>query len=245
MRTFLLAVAAVGALAAPAAAKTVVRSGVPIDSLTPEGLTRGDVVAPAAEGLPVRIAYAGADGKPAVVIDVLVAADAAGARAALETTRRGVSRAEAATERSDLGDVGFGAGRIAGFAKDNVMIVVRRVAGSAQAEDLAAAALAAVEAAPTDKHARTVVRLSSAPVVTIAGGAATGAREVARMSVGGSAGSEVVAARVVATGAGHARMRSATEWSLVRTGEGVIQVSVRIVDSMLRVSTLQGQDPTP
>jgi len=83
------------------------------------------------------------------------------------------------------------------------------------------------------------VRLSSVPIVKIGGRAATGAREVAQMSVGG----EVVATRVVATGAGHARMRAATEWSLVRTGEGAIRVSIRTVDSMLRVSTLSHTSP--
>ena len=58
-----LACLAVLALAAPAFAAEKTKGGVPVDNLTPSGMTRLSVTVPAKPGLPARLVYGAPDQK--------------------------------------------------------------------------------------------------------------------------------------------------------------------------------------
>jgi hypothetical protein len=205
----------------------VVHGGVPVDALTPEGLERLSVSAPSAVGRPVRIVY-GANDAPQVLMDVLVAADAPRARAAIEEWRRAVVRPPAPAA---LGDVGYGEGPLQAFARDNVFVAVHRVDGDADAAAIAAQADAAILAAPPGRPTADPVPVrryedgqSGAPPLPI---------EVPE---------GLLAAGIEVCGKAYAR-RTPEGWVLVRTGPGPVTVRVIGVDRMLRVTPAQGSDP--
>lgn len=200
------------------AAKEKTRAGVPVESLTPAGMTRLSVSAPMASGLPVRLVY-GSARKPEVIIDVLVAADAATARSKLDRWRRTV--AITPDSASGIGDVAFAGEGLVGFARANVMVIVRRVAGKADVMDVALAAEAAVDAAPAGSAKMAAVQ-----------------PRVPALAVGESAvvslPADLIAADVRVAGPATVRRQKQGGWRITRTGQGAIAVTVRAVDGLLR-----------
>ena len=200
------------------AGEPVVRGGVPLDSLTPEGLQRLSVAAPASGARPVRLVFGTADA-PQVLMDVLVAPGADAARAALEDWRRTVVQPPSA---EPLGDVGYGAGPLHAFARDNVFVAVHRVAGDADAQAIAAQADAAIQDAPAGRPTASPVpdqqfddaQLADRPLPIVFP-------------------AELVAAAVSVCGPGYAR-RTTDGWVVVRSGPGLVTVRVVGVDRLLR-----------
>jgi hypothetical protein len=209
------------AAAAPASAKPVTRAGVPVDALTPDGMERLAVRAPSRPGLPVRLTYAGEGAaEPELLVDVVVAADARGAHAALLRFSRGVARELDALP--GVGDEAYATPGLVAFARDNVMIAVRRVAGTRDPHAIAVEAEAVVAAAPLGTP-------DAAPVT---------ARMPSSLRVGRaealSLPDAVLAATVRAVGPAAVR-RDAAGWRITRTGPGDVGVEVVAVDELLRV----------
>ena len=206
--------------AAVFAGEPVIRGGVPVEALTPAGMQRLSVEAPTAAGRPVRLSF-GASGTAEVVMEVLVAADAAGARAALDDWKRTLQLVPPAEA---LGDAGYGGGSTHGFVRDNVFAMVRRVAGEADAAAIAAQVDAAIQAAPAGEPT-----LDAMPTQAF-DDAQLGADPVPLAFASG-----LIAANVSVCGPAYAR-RTAAGWVLVRTGPGAVTVRVTGVDAFLRVT---------
>ncbi len=217
-RRIAIAVVAVAALAAPAFAKPLVRAGVPVDSLTPDGMQRLAVRVPVMDGQPVRLTF-GAD-KAEILVDVFVAASADDAREALEHWRHQLSRE--IDPVAGVGDVAYGSQNLIVFAQDNIMIAVRRVSGAADVPTVAGDALAAVKAAPTGSPTAKVVTARVPELVT-------GNAEVLTLS------RAVLASRVTADGPATVR-KTRAGWRITRRHVGDVSVRVVAVDELLRVS---------
>lgn len=203
-----------------AAAEPVVHGGVDVETLTPAGMQRLSVTAPTEPGRPVRLVY-GRGSAPELLVDVRVAPDAAGARAALAARLRAVT---SPPPEADLGDAGLGDAGFAAFARDNVFVSVHRVAGDADALAVARAMDAAVRAAP-----------AGAPALAPAerrfyDDAQLGERPVAVEFPEG-----LLAAQLEVCGPAYAR-RTAGGWVVVRTGPGAVTVRVLGVDRRLRTT---------
>ncbi|MBI5489405.1 MAG: hypothetical protein HY905_18880 [Deltaproteobacteria bacterium] len=216
----LLGLAPAGALADGPAA----HGGVPLDTLTPSGMQRLSIEAPAAAGRPVGLTF-GEAGTPEVRMEVFIGRDGAEARAVLEDWRRTLVRPP---PEAELGDGGYGEGPLWGWVRDNVFVAVQRVAGEADAEAIAARVDEAVKAAPA--------------------GAATAAVIPERVLDDAQLGDDplplplpsgLVAARVQVCGPGYARS-TRDGWVLVRTDPGVVTVRVLGVDDRLRVTRGDG-----
>jgi hypothetical protein len=205
---------------AVSAGEPVVHGGVPVEALTPVGMQRLSIEAPSAAGRPVRLSF-GASGTAEVVMEVLVASDAAGARAALDDWKRTLQHAPPAEA---LGDAGYGGGATHGFVRDNVFAMVRRVAGEADAAALAAQVDAAIKNAAAGDPS-----LAAVPVQSFDDA------QLGEAPVPLAFASGLIAANVSVCGPAYAR-RTAEGWVLVRTGPGAVTVSVTGVDAFLRVT---------
>lgn len=203
-----------------AAAEPVVHGGVAVDELTPAGMQRLSVIGPTAPDRPVRLVY-GRGTEPELLVDVRVAQDADGARAALEARLRTVTSPPPEVE---LGDRGLGDAGFAAFVRDNVFVSVHRVAGEADARAVARAIDVVVVVAPAGSPtaARTARRWYD--------DAQLGERPVAVEFPG-----ELLAAQLEVCGPAYAR-RTADGWVVVRTGPGTVTVRVLGVDRRLRVT---------
>jgi hypothetical protein len=220
MKTTMMMVAVWIAAAAALAGEPVVRGGVAVDSLTPAGMQRLSVVAPSAAGRPARLTFGSAD-RPEVLLDVLVAPDAFTARAALDDWLRTVVNRPGPAA---LGDVGYGEGTLFGFTRDNVLIVVHKVAGEADAAAIAAQADAAVRAAPAGE-----TQAAGVPEQRFDD------EQLGERPQPIAFPSELIAANVSVCGPGYAR-RTADGWVVVRNGPGVVTVHVTGVDDRLRAT---------
>jgi len=220
--TFLCAAAALAALVATADARPVVRAGVPADSLTPADMDRVRVRAPSVPGQPVRLTYAAAGTTRAqVLIDVVVAADGGEAKQALTHWRHQLTRE--LDPVAGIGDEAYGTGGSVAFVRDNVMIAVRCVGGSADVTAIAVDAARAVAAAPTGRPRAT------ASSVAVPRALAVG--EAFELAPPAGA----LAADLRTSGPVRAR-RTATGWRLTRTGDGAVDVTLVAVDELLRVA---------
>jgi len=217
-RRIAITVVALAVMAAPAFARPTLRAGVPVDSLTPDGMQRLAVRVPVVDSQPVRLTY-GVD-KAEILVDVFVAASAQDAREALEHWRHQLSREIDAV--ADVGDVAYGTPSLIAFAQDNVMVAVRRVSGSADVATLAADALAAVKAAPTGSPSATPV---TARVPELIEGKAQ-ALALSR---------DALAVRVFAQGPATVR-KTRAGWRITRNRAGAVSLVVVAVDEQLRVS---------
>jgi hypothetical protein len=206
--------------AAVFAGEPVIHGGVPVDALTPAGMQRLSIEAPTAAGRPVRLSF-GASGTAEVVMEVLVAADAASARAALDDWKRTM---QLAPPGEALGDAGYGGGTTHGFVRDNVFAMVRRVAGEADAAAIAAQVDAAIKNAPAGDPTLAAVAVQSFDDAQL------GADPVPLAFASG-----LIAANVSVCGPAYAR-RTAAGWVLVRTAPGAVTVRVTGVDVFLRVT---------
>jgi hypothetical protein len=203
-----------------AAAEPVVHGGVAVDKLTPAGMQRLSVTAPTEPERPVRLVF-GRGTTPELLVDVLVAADPAGARTALDARWRTVSNPP---PTATLGDEGRGDAGFAAFVRDNVYVAVHRVAGEADALAVARAIDAVVVASPagsptaepTERRSYDDTQLGERPVpVAFPDG--------------------LLAAQLEVCGPAYAR-RTADGWVVVRTGPGTVTVRVLGVDRRLRLT---------
>jgi len=205
------------------AAAAPTRAGIPVEAVAPQGMELLSISAPPAPDHPVALAFGDRrTNEPAVLVDVLVAGDAAEARAALEATRAATARS--LQERSEVGDVAYGGAGMIGFARDNVMVVYRALDPGVDAVALALAADAAVLASPYGRAAAEPI-----PGIEIAAGRAGDPPAPVPIDDG------TLASRVIVDGPAYARHTRAG-WVVVRTGEGEIRADVVAVDGLLRVT---------
>jgi hypothetical protein len=199
------------------------RAGIPVSAVAPEGMALLSITAPPAPDHPVAMAFGDpARGEPSVLADVLVADDAAIARAALEAFLR--STARSLPPRAGVGDVAYGGAGAFGFTRDNVMVVYRSLDGEADAEALAASADAAVLAAPFGSAAAERI-----PAVELDAG------QTGDSPTPLGADDAFLASRPIVDGPGYAR-RTGEGWVIVRTAEGPIRAEILAVDDRLRVT---------
>jgi hypothetical protein len=207
------------AIAATAHAQTV-RAGVDVAALL-SGMDLLEVRAPERAGEAVRLLVAPNGAQSAeVVVDVLVGADAAAAKGELASQLRGVA---GDVPQVRLGDEGYADEGFAAFARDNVAIAIRRMAGALDVRRLATRMDAVVTAAPGGST-RASVRAQVPDVSAMARG------EVQRVV----APADALAMSVI--GSGDVRTRRTREgFVLERTGDGAASVRVIVVDMRLRV----------
>jgi hypothetical protein len=158
------------------------------------------------------------------LLDVVVADDAAAARAALERWRNGAARELPAV--TGLGHAACGTTTAVGFARDNIMIAGRRVAGDADVAAIARAADRAVAAAATGSpFARPAApaRLDDLAV---------GATAIVAPAVLPA----VLAAELSVRGPARARRTGTAGWRVTRTGAGRVTTAITLVDDRLRVA---------
>ncbi|MBN1771687.1 MAG: hypothetical protein JXB32_10525 [Deltaproteobacteria bacterium] len=203
-----------------AAAEPVVHGGVAVDELTPAEMQRLSVTAPTEAGRPVRLVY-GRGTTPELLVDVRVAADADGARAALAARLRTVTSPppEAALGDAGLGDAGFAA-----FVRDNVFVSVHRVAGEADALAAARAMDAVVVAAP-----------EGSPALEPGGRRWYDDAQLGERPLPVEFPQGLLAAQLEVCGPAYAR-RTGDGWVVVRTGPGTVTVRVLGVDRLLRTA---------
>lgn len=218
MRRLLLMLGLVVAALPARAGEPVVKGGVAVDALTPPGMARLSVAAPARAGLPARLVFG--RNAPEVVMEVVVAPSADGARAAVERWLRHAANPPEPT--AQVGDVGYAGAGVVVFARANVMVAVRRVAGDTDVLDVALGAEAAIDAAPAGRAEAAAVKVRL-PASLAVGRAAPLALE-----------GDVLAARVTARGPATVRRDAGGGWRLTRTGQGQIAVDVVGVDGRLR-----------
>jgi len=204
-------------------AATPLRAGIPVSAVAPDGMTLLSTAPPPAADHPVALAFGEPSrGEPAVLVDVLVADDAAIARAALEAFLR--TSARSLPPRKGIGDAGYGGAGAFGFTRDNVMIVYRSLDGDSDAEALAGIADAAVLAAPFGRA--TADRI---PAVESEAGQAGDPPTPVRV------GDAFLSSRAIVDGPAYAR-RTEAGWLIIRTGEGPIRAEIVAVDDRLRVT---------
>lgn len=194
-------------------------AGVPIDALTPEGMERVDVSVPEHEGHGVRLDFAPeGEGEPRATlrVDVLVAPSARAAIEAADWHERTITGELAAIP--GLGDRARGGPSIVVLVRDNVFVVVRRIAPQVDCVPHAIAIDAALEAAPRGAP-RSALRLAIPPL-------AEGLTPL-QLPAG------VAGAHVLATGSASAR-RTRAGWAVVRRGAGPWSVTVHACDALLR-----------
>jgi len=192
-------------------------AGVPVDSLTPDGLARVDVSVPEHARHGVRLTYAAEQGAPALRLDVLVASDARAAADAAAWFEQTVAGDLPALAR--LGDDARGDAGLVAFVRDNVFVVVRSIDGrGGDCRARAAAIDAALRSAPRGRP------VSDARVRV--GDLGPGLTPLQLPD-------SVLAAHVVASGSAAAR-RTRDGWSVRRRGDGAWTVRVLAVDRMLR-----------
>ena len=199
-----------------------VKAGVAVDALTPPGMVRVRVVAPASPTLPVRLVYRErAEKRPALLVDVWIGDSDAAARATLKRWRGHWSLEPAPAH--GIGDAGFAAPGALAFCRHNIAISVRRVAGAADVEQLARSYVAAVDAAPTGSP-------RAAPATAIVPEPLRAGRGQPLRLSGSALAVEVSGRGPVAI------RRTARGWRIRRTGPGRVALQVIAVDERLRVS---------
>jgi hypothetical protein len=199
------------------------RAGVPVSAIAPDGMALLSITAPPAADQPIALAFGDPErGAPSVLADVLVAGDAAIARAALAALLK--TSARPLPPRDGVGDAAYGGASAFGFTRDNVMIAYRSLDGEADAEALAASADAAVLAAPFGSAAAERI-----PAVAL------GAGQVGDPPTPVFVGAAYLSARPIVDGPGYAR-RTAEGWVIVRTGDGPIRAEILAVDDRLRAT---------
>jgi hypothetical protein len=169
----------------------------------------------------VRLVF-GRGTTPELLVDVRVAQDADGARAALAARLRTVTSPPPELE---LGDEGRGDAGFAAFVRDNVFVSVHRVAGEADALAVARAIDAAVVAAPV-----------GSPTAEPSARRSYDDAQLGERPVPVAFPEGLLAAQLEVCGPVYAR-RTADGWVVVRTGPGTVTVRVLGVDRRLRVTT--------
>jgi hypothetical protein len=203
----------------------VTRGGVEVARVVPTGMEIVDVVVPARAEIPVRLALAPRDAQTAaLLVDVLVAPDAARAREALAWQLR-TMQGEVAPAPG-LGDEGYADDGYAAFARDNVMIAVRRVDGATRLDVRAIAARmdAAVLASPAGPT-RASARLQLPALSAMSPG------DTARIALP----EDALEATIEAAGDAAAR-RTRTGFLVEKTGAGAAHLAPILVDRHLRTS---------
>lgn len=115
-----------GLLLVSQGAAAQVRSGIPVETLTPPGTQLSEVLLNPVEGQPVRLAFS--DGEARTwMLDVLVAQSREGALAAL--SQYGESVAGEWEPLEGLGDSAFGGRAHLGFSRDNIFIALHSFRG--------------------------------------------------------------------------------------------------------------------
>ncbi len=222
----LVLAAAIAALSAADHARAdVIHAGVPIDSLALPGLVRARVVTPPDARTPVRVVFAPtAQARPELVVDVLVLETATAARAAYDAqARTRASRTLSAIP--GLGDAAVGAGRLALFVRDNVVVAVLGTRVDSDVLDAARTLDAAVRAAPAGSPTASAVTPRWDERALTQQGATT-------LALGGD-----VVASEVEVASGPARVRRLSDgWLLMRSAPGAFVLSIVTVDSRLRVA---------
>jgi hypothetical protein len=219
MKTRVVASLFLGALVLPVAASAQVRDGVPIERLTPPSMTLVRATVPIDLERPVELAF-GRGSQATILVGVFVADDAERATRMLEHLRETTS-GELGTV-TGVGSVAMGDRAFVAFVRDNVFAVVRSVDGS----DVTAIAThvdRAILASPRARRVRPSVARFVLPSV----------QSGAALPIGIEG--DVLEAYFDVTGDAYVR-RTASGWSLVRSGGGSFAVDAITVDSRLRMS---------
>lgn len=207
--------------ATTASAQSLVHGGVLPEQLVPAGLHLVDVTVPAVDARSVHLGLAPTGQRTSThTLDVDVAADATTARARLTWFRQTVSGEFPAIR--GLGDEAYGDAGLLAFVRDNVFVVVRRIAAGGDVAPLAAHIDRAIAAAPAGATS------ASSPSLRLDEIDEGESRAVQTPA-------DLLAMHLVAEGDAYAR-RTRTGWVVTRTGPGEYRVRVRVVDQRLRQS---------
>lgn len=192
--------------------------GVPVEALTPAGMHLVDVDVPEVDRVPVRLRFAPApQGRAEVLVDVLLEDDAPSAGAAAAWFRETVSGELPAI--AGIGDAAVGDAGLVAFVRDDVLVVVRRIAGAHDVSSIARSIARAIDPARSAGGPH----LAVAPRDPQVG-------ETIPIHVAGA-----LALHVTADGPAQAR-RTRSGWVLSRSGAGPITLRVVIVDRLVRRS---------
>lgn len=211
----------------------VVHAGVDVDALTPRGLVRMDATVPAAADVPVRVTFASQPGAPnELVVGVVVARDAAAARAAMERFYTGVQH-EVPRDAS-VGDVAMHLGsELVAFRRDNVFVWVRKLSGRHDVDAVARTIDAVIVASPAGGETR-----AAAVGVQVGARIASSDRRLAIYTLTPAAGA--LAVEVRARRAGLSAYHTSRGWFVrardPRVAPQAGDFVVRAVDSRLRVT---------
>lgn len=199
-----------------ACASAHAQRAVPVERVTPPSFELRDVDVPELASEPVRLRFAPAGQRRAeLLVDVRIAADRRGARDAARWLRE--TTAGDLPALNGLGDVAMGDAGLCAFVRDEVFVVVRRIAGAhdaiAIARGLDAALTERIDAPLPGAFARIPAQLEASAPIELS--------------------PEVLAAHVLVEGPGHAR-RTPNGWTIARTGAGPLTVRVIAFDRGLR-----------
>ncbi|MCS6799120.1 MAG: hypothetical protein NZ898_11435 [Myxococcota bacterium] len=200
---------------------------VALTDLIPPGLSLVDVRIPERADTPVRLLLSGSGAGPRasaeLLVDVLLAPDAAAARRALQDVLRAVQWPPPA--RPGLGEVGVADEGMAAWVRGPLLLLVRRVAGRHDAAALAER----IDGVLRDRGPRTAPRCDACRATL---------PDVAALPVGGGVRvprpRAAVALSLFVEGDVTARRLADGDWWLERTGPQPVRVRAVTLDAALR-----------